>query len=132
MDSKEIDKLAGANAKAPRVSLKDIEDQILGVFYQTGDHLLGNADIKVDSYKDTDIFDRAKIMTVCTIMLKNGWMVIGQSTPASPENFNPELGKTLAYDQAFKQLWPLMGFALKQQLYENQQFIMEMREGSGD
>jgi hypothetical protein len=118
MDAKEIDKLAAANATAPRVALADIEAAIFGVFYQTGDHLLDHADIKADAYKDTELYARARLMTICTIMMKNGFMVVGHSTPASPENYQWELGKQLAYDQAFKQLWPLMGFVLKTRQHE--------------
>jgi hypothetical protein len=113
MNAEEIEKLAAANATAPRVRLTDIEDYIFGVFYQTGDHLLDHSDIRVAAYKDTELYERARLMTVCTIMMKNGFMVIGHSTPASAENYNFDLGKKLAYDQAFKQLWPLMGFVLK-------------------
>jgi hypothetical protein len=116
MDAKEIDKLAGANATGPRVSLQDIEEAILGVFYQSGDHLLDNADMKTE-FSDQMIYDNARTMTICMIMMKNGFMAIGHSTPASPENYNFDLGKKLAYDQAFKQLWPLMGFALRTKLH---------------
>jgi hypothetical protein len=42
--------------------------------------------------------------------------VIGKSAPASPENFNAELGKKFAYEDAVRQLWPLMGFALRDRL----------------
>jgi hypothetical protein len=43
-------------------------------------------------------------------------MVIGKSVPASPDNFNPDLGRKLAYEDCIRQLWPLMGFALKERL----------------
>jgi hypothetical protein len=113
LTTEEIEDWASKNAKAPRVSVTDIEQAIFGVFYQTGDHLLDHSDIRVTAYKDTELYERARLMTVCTIMMKNGFMVIGHSTPASAENYNFDLGKKLAYDQAFKQLWPLMGFVLK-------------------
>lgn len=121
MDAKEIDKLAAANAVAPRVSLADIEAAIFGVFYQTGDHLLDHADIKVEQFSDKALYDNAKLMTLCTIIMKNGFMFVGHSTPASPQNYNFDLGKKLAYDQAFKQIWPMMGFELRSKLYERSQ-----------
>ena len=31
-------------------------------------------------------------------------------------NFNAELGRKLAYEDAIRQLWPLMGFALRDKL----------------
>jgi hypothetical protein len=48
--------------------------------------------------------------------MKNGFIVIGHSAPASPENFNAELGRKFAYENAIRQLWPLMGFALRERL----------------
>lgn len=118
LSSEEIERMSAENAVAPRISLTDIESNIMGVFYQTGDHLLDHADIRVDSYSDQDLYDRARLMTVCTIILKNGFMVIGHSTPASMENYSFDLGKKFAYDQAFRQIYPLMGFLLKTRQYE--------------
>lgn len=48
--------------------------------------------------------------------MQNGFTVIGKSAPASPENFNAELGRQFAYDDAVRQLWPLMGYALRDKL----------------
>ena len=33
------------------------------------------------------------VLTLCTIKMKNGFYVTGESAPASPENFNADLGK---------------------------------------
>lgn len=56
------------------------------------------------------------ITTVCFIHMQNGYKVIGHATPASPANFDPEVGKRLAYDAAFRQLWPLEGYLLRERL----------------
>jgi hypothetical protein len=50
------------------------------------------------------------------LVLKNGFTVIGKSAPASAANFNAELGKKLAYEDAIRQVWPLMGFSLRDRL----------------
>jgi hypothetical protein len=55
-------------------------------------------------------------LSICLLVMKNGFVVIGKSAPASPENFNRELGKKFAYEDAVRQLWPLMGFALRDRL----------------
>jgi len=41
---------------------------------------------------------------------------VGKSAPASADNFNADLGRKLAYEDAIRQLWPLMGFALRERL----------------
>lgn len=58
-------------------------------------------------------------LTVCCLTLHNGFTVTGESACASPENFNAELGERIARENAKQKLWPLLGFALKQRLFEN-------------
>lgn len=55
-------------------------------------------------------------LTVCCLTLQNGFTVTGESACASPENFNAELGQRIARDNAKQKIWPLLGYALKQQL----------------
>lgn len=54
--------------------------------------------------------------TLAIIKMKNGYVVIGESAPADPANFNAELGKKFAYENAVRKIWPLMGFALCEKL----------------
>jgi hypothetical protein len=51
--------------------------------------------------------------------LANGYTVLGKSACASPENFDAELGKRIAREDAVKQIWPLEGYLLRQQLHED-------------
>jgi hypothetical protein len=53
------------------------------------------------------------------LVLKNGFTVIGESACASPENFDAELGRKIARTNAIDKVWPLMGYALKEQLSGN-------------
>ena len=52
-------------------------------------------------------------VTVCCLSLKNGFTVVGESACASPENFNEELGREIAFDNAKQQIWKLEGYALR-------------------
>jgi Phage protein (N4 Gp49/phage Sf6 gene 66) family len=58
--------------------------------------------------------------TVCCLKLRNGFTVIGESACASPENFNEELGRDMACEDARKKIWALEGYLLKQQLHETE------------
>ncbi len=60
--------------------------------------------------------EQLAVLTVCLVVMKNGFTVIGKAAPASPENFNVDLGRKYAYEDGVRQLWPLMGFALRDQL----------------
>lgn len=56
------------------------------------------------------------LLTFCVLVLKNGFTVTGESACASPENFDAELGRKIARQNAISKMWPLMGYALKEQL----------------
>lgn len=57
-------------------------------------------------------------LTIAVITMKNGFTVIGKSAPASPENFDPEVGKTYAFEDAFRTLWQLEGYLLRERLHQ--------------
>lgn len=84
-----------ATKTAPKITKESIEAAIAGTSYLFHDHL-----------------------TIAVIKMKNGFMHIGKSAPASPENFDAEVGKRLAFDDAFRQIWAFEGYRLCQQLYD--------------
>ena len=55
-------------------------------------------------------------MTVCALTLRNGFQVIGESAAASPENFNEEIGRKIARDNARNKIWALEGYSLRNAL----------------
>ena len=57
-------------------------------------------------------------LTVCCMTLKNGFTVTGESACASPENFNQEIGESIAFKMAREKIWVLEGYLLKQKLFE--------------
>ena len=57
-------------------------------------------------------------VTVCCLTLRNGFTVIGESACASPANFDPEIGRKIARDNARGKIWQLEGYALRQRLHE--------------
>jgi len=50
--------------------------------------------------------------------LANGFTVTGESACASPANFDEEIGKKIAFEQARNKIWTLEGYLLKQKLHE--------------
>lgn len=56
-------------------------------------------------------------LTVCCLVLKNGFTVTGESAAASPENFDVEIGQKIAHSNARDKIWSLEGYLLKQSLY---------------
>lgn len=98
---------------APRVSLTDIEANIYYKGFARG------CDILFFGHEPEIIaFDATKNLTVCICVMNNGFTVIGKSAPASAANFDAELGRKLAYEDCIRQIWPLMGYELRQRLHE--------------
>ena len=57
-----------------------------------------------------------KRMTVCVMTLKSGFEVLGMSACVDVKNYNQAKGESVAYENAFDQLWELQGYYLMNQL----------------
>ena len=55
-------------------------------------------------------------MTVCALKLRNGYVVIGESTAASLESFDAAIGRRVARDAARNKIWALEGYLLRSRL----------------
>lgn len=82
---------------APRVTEQSIKDKIVSVEY----------------------VERAPL-TICILRMQNGFFVTGISASAAVENYDQRVGERYAYDNAFKQLWPLEGYLLREQLHHRE------------
>lgn len=98
------------------MSEKEIENQIrekgLNAPRITPDHIES-----VIIKEDYHVFEDS-CLTVCCLTLKNGFTTSGTSACASPENFNAEIGRKIARENARNEIWSLEGYLLKQKLYE--------------
>lgn len=57
-------------------------------------------------------------LTLCTLLLENGFTVTGESAAVSADNFDAEIGKTIARQNAREKIWQLEGYLLKQRIFE--------------
>lgn len=101
------DREAGAVATAPRVTLASMEAKIAARYDFTADKALGEG---------IPVHDALKLLSICIIVTNSGFTLIGKSAPASPANFNAELGRKIAYEDAIRQMWPLEGYLLRDTL----------------
>lgn len=101
----------------PRVMPADVEANIVSEHYftaaqgVTGAHM---ADIPHSPIPGA--LEPLTLLTFCVIVLRNGFTCTGESACVSPENFNGDIGRKIARANAFNKIWPLMGYALKEQL----------------
>jgi hypothetical protein len=52
--------------------------------------------------------------------MENGFVVMGMTAPAKAENYDIEIGKRYAYDNAYRQLWQLEGYLLRERIMEDE------------
>jgi hypothetical protein len=57
-------------------------------------------------------------LTVCCLTLQNGYCVTGESAAASPTNFDEEIGRKIARQNARDKIWALEGYLLRQRIHE--------------
>lgn len=95
--------LAALVAVSPttRVSKADIEAKIIRKQYLR----VGNPTVAGEG-----------TLTLCVITVENGFQVVGKSAPADAKNFNADAGRQFAYEDAFRQLWPLEGYLMREML----------------
>lgn len=55
-------------------------------------------------------------LTICCLHLRNGFHVTGESAAASPENFEKEIGRSIARSNARSKIWALEGYLLRERL----------------
>lgn len=109
---------------APRVTPAHIESVIESEHYFTaaeGDFgARFRTAMKAGRVQEVELVEHPKLMllTICVLVLTNGFTVTGESACASPENFDRELGRKIARANAVNKIWPLEGYLLKQRLHD--------------
>lgn len=91
---------------APRLTPQMIDDQIVAEYS-------GRAS---DLFAGCPTMTAMDCLTVCVLVLKNGFTIVGKSACASPENYDADLGHKIAREDARKQIWALEGYALRTKL----------------
>jgi hypothetical protein len=102
---------------APRVTPQDLKDNIYAAHYFTAEDGVQGALAK--TCRELGVESPVlSLLTFCVIVLRNGFTVTGESACASPENFDAEIGRKIAFENAKQKVWPLMGYALKNSLFQ--------------
>ena len=124
LNEKQIEQeIQSKNLNAPRLTPDYIDSVIQSVhFFTAGD---GYAGALASSEEFNSLPENERVvqppvqldlLTFCVIVLKSGFTATGESVCASPENFDPEIGRKIAYENAYNKIWLLEGYLLKEQL----------------
>lgn len=104
---------------APRITPQHIDETIDSThFFTAAEGVIAHGNLN-EGEKIPEVTESLKLLTFCVLVLKNGFTVTGESACASPENFDPEIGRKIAYTNARDKIWPLEGYLLKQKLHSN-------------
>ena len=98
---------------APRITPTDVEANIAEEHYFRA--IDGIHGAEVPAYTPV-AGDALSLLTFCVLILRNGFTVTGESACASPENFDAEIGRKIARQNAVQKVWPLMGYELRSEL----------------
>ena len=121
-DQKIEQQIQAKNANvAPRITPADIEANIeYETYFTAGDGYAGAVSISPEFSEQGDFVisppEPLDLLTFCVLVLRNGFTVTGESACASPENFNAEIGRQIARQNAVAKIWPLMGYELRTKL----------------
>ncbi|WP_349016780.1 Gp49 family protein [Pseudomonas sp. PS01300] len=121
MNDKAIEQQIQAKGlNAPRIKPDDIKANILSELYFTAfDGITGyyvNDGREIHPTARDELPKTLGLLTFCVLTLRNGFTVTGESACASPENFDPEIGRRIARENAIAKVWPLMGYELRSKL----------------
>jgi hypothetical protein len=101
---------------APRITPTNIQANIVNEYYFTAGQGV-EGEIRSREHLPSYCYESAlNLLTFCVLVLRNGFTVTGESACASPENFDAEIGKKIARENAVQKIWPLMGYELKSKL----------------
>ena len=117
-----LEREIAAKSTAPRVTLANVEAEIVAEHYFTAADGRNGA-IEAGTYEgrekplvaDADLKSLG-LLTFCVLRLKNGFTVTGESACSSPENFNAEIGRKIARENAVNKVWSHLGFRLRDKL----------------
>ena len=113
-----------------RVTIDDLADQIVSEHYFTAYEGCAHAILNGRAMEDgeaLDIPESFRHVTICAILTRNGTKLVGvHEGPVCAHNFNAEEGRRQAREKALEQLWPMMGYCLRNTLADR------ARNRSGD
>lgn len=115
---------------APRITPDDLAANIVGEHYFTAaEGAQGSLTAQLRAYAPAEVLSMAPLagtpctpgpldlLTFCVLVLRNGFTVTGESACASPENFDADVGRKIARQNAVNKVWPLMGYELRSKLH---------------
>lgn len=111
------DALAASVQRTPnRISADHMEGLIVSEFYLNGAAAIGATELRADI--SAEPWRNVAALTICILVTRNGTPLVGSAVPADPGNFNPEIGRQFARQDAMRKLQEREGYMLRQRLHD--------------
>ena len=118
MNDQSIEQEIQAKGKtAPRITPADIQAAIKTAHYFTAAQGATMATADETGEWGHPQPSALNLLTFCVLTLRNGFTVTGESACASQENFDAEIGRKIARQNAEGKIWMLEGYLLKQRMH---------------
>lgn len=93
-----------------QVTSEAIENEIASETFFTGSEGFLGAFFTGAKPDYNGLNERLDVLTICVIVLKNGFTFVGTSCFVDTEAFDAEVGKKIARERAVEQVWAFPGF----------------------
>lgn len=114
-------KIQAKGLTAPRITPANIAAAIACEHYFTAEQGAAMATADETGEAAHPQHPALRLLTFCVLILQNGFTVTGESACASPENFDAQIGRDIARQNAVNKIWPLLGYQLKDELHRRAQ-----------
>lgn len=117
MNGSEVeDKIQIKGLTAPRITPDDVDANIINEhFFIASDAIQHESAVHISKEGGWKL-GSTQTLTFCILELRNGYTVTGESACASLGNFDAELGRKIARQNAVNKIWSLMGYELRSKL----------------
>ena len=99
---------------ANSVTRETIESKIAGVMYMNGADMAKANGMNIGHETENNL----KRLTLCVVVMENGFLLTGESACVSADNYDEATGKRIAFENATNKMWPLLGYALREELFK--------------
>ena len=101
------------NTLATKVRIEDLDANIKHEFFFTAEDACFEKYSTLKYPEETQ--DALARLTICVLVLQNGFTCTGTNACVSKEDWSAEIGKRMAKEMALEEVWTLMAYELKTQ-----------------
>ena len=119
-----------------KVTIERIESLVSSCYFANAAHAATSEIMTAQQAIDSKHLETT---TLCFLVLKSGFTVVGKSACADPSEFDQVKGEKFAREDAIRQIWALEGYLLKQSLAKTpspqqsfEEALIELREKAKD